>query len=154
MPMKLATLALICAVAPAVSSAQTANSRVPEDLEIVEAVFRYQLQHYSQEKRWNVFYLALGLTDPGPASDETLEAFSKHTPRVKKFIKSEFDIARIMQEKGLVLGVSEIKKKDFDTAEVEGYTFVVPGEAQGYLFQLIRENGKWVVKSRKGNWTA
>jgi hypothetical protein len=152
--MRLVALALICAVALAVSSAQPRNPRVPEDLEIVEEVFRYQLQHYSQEKRWNVFYLAFGLTDPGPAPDETLEAFSKHIPPVKKFIKNEYDVTRIVQEKGIVLGVGKIKKNDNATVEVEGYTFVVPGEAQGFLFHLIRENGKWLVKSRKATWTA
>ena len=155
--MKLVALALVCAVTLAGTSAHSAYLRVPDetiDIEIVEAVFRYQLQHYSQENRSNVFYLAFGKADPGPAPDETVEAFSKHTPPVKKFIRSQYDVTRIKEERGLVLGIAEIKKRNNAPVEVEGYSFVVPGEAQGFLFHLIRENGKWLVKSRKATWTA
>ncbi len=51
-------------------------------------------------------------------------------------------------------GVAEVKRKTETEAEVEGYSFVVPGEAQGFRYSLRRENGKWIVKSSKGTWIA
>jgi hypothetical protein len=51
-----------------------------------------------------------------------------------------------------VLGVAEVKRKTEMEAEVEGYSFVVPGEARGFRYNLIRENGKWIVKISKGTW--
>ena len=83
-----------------------------------------------------------------------VDAFRDHSPPVKRFARNQFDAERIRQEKGLVLGVAEIKRKTETDAEVEGYIFVTPGEAQGYSYSLTRENGKWIVKGSKGTWTA
>ena len=128
-----------------------------EDRELVEAVFRYQLERSVKEKRWNVFYLAFGWDAPDEADacvQGWVDAFTDHSPSVKKFAKNQFDAERIRQEKGLVLVVAEIKRKTETEADVEGYIFVMPGEAQGYSYSLTRENGKWTVKGRKGTWTA
>jgi hypothetical protein len=124
-----------------------------KDREIVDAVFSYQLEQYSKENRWNVFYLALG-HEADPAADESVETFSKHRPPVKKFIKAEYDATRIQQEKGLVLGVMNITNRTDRGSEVEGYIFVLPGEAKGFRYNLIRENGKWIVKSSQATWIA
>jgi len=126
-----------------------------EDRELVEAVFRYQLERSVKEKRWNVFYLAFGgYPFDEECVDAWINAFSDHAPPVKKFKTSQFDLERIRQEKGLVLGVERIKRTTETEAEVEGYTFVTAMEAQGYSYFLTRENGKWIVKGSKGTWTA
>jgi hypothetical protein len=155
--MKLICLVIVAALAFELASGQTlafgAVRHLSEDDDIAAAVFRYQLQQRSQQSNWNVFYLALGW-DPFSVSDECVKVFSEHAPPVRKFIKSEYDAAQIRKEKGLVLGVSEIKKKSETEAEVEGYLFVVPGEAEGFRFSLIRENGKWLVKSSRATWVA
>jgi hypothetical protein len=83
-----------------------------------------------------------------------VKGLGDHIPPVRVFKKSEFDGRRIRQEQGLVLGVAEVKRKTETEAEVEGYSFVVPGEAKGFRCSLALENGKWIVKSCKGTWTA
>ena len=119
--------------------------------------FANQLQQSVTEKRWNLFYLAFGW-DPSEESEACVErwvdTFNDHAPPVKKFIKNGFDAERINKEKGPLLGVAEIKRKTETEAGVEGYIFVVPGEAQGYSYFLMRENGKWIVKASKGTWIA
>lgn len=126
-----------------------------DDTQIVEAVYRYQLQESVKEKRWNLFYIAFGSPEIDEAcSERWADLFKDHTPPVKKFARNGFEAERMKKENGLVLGVGSIKRKSEIDAEVEGYIFVVPGEAQGYSYFLIRENGKWIVKASKGAWTA
>jgi hypothetical protein len=119
---------------------------------LVETVFRYQLEQSSletilsrslqPEQKWHVFYLAFGLNASGEDCLEgSLDSFRDHDPPVRKFIRREFDVERIQKEKGLVLGISEIKRTSETEAEVEGYSFVVPGEAHGRRYHLVRENG-------------
>jgi len=154
-PGVIALLLLVCS--PVYSQRRDVCPTKVEDMELVEAVFRYQLELSVKEKRWNVFYLAFGWnpSEEGEACIERwVDAFPDHSPLVKKFAKNQFDVERIRDEKGLVLGVAEIKQKTETEAEVEGYIFVTPGEAQGYSYSLTRENGKWIVKGRKGTWTA
>jgi len=150
--MKLADLlpAFVVALAAAFSQSGTVHlvSEGIQDDQILEAVYRFQLQQYTQERRWNVFYLAAGL-EGGSASNKSVDAFNKHIPPVKKFIKSEYDAERLKKERGLVLGIAGITKSTASEAEVEGYIFVVPGEATVFHFSLVRENGEWLVKSSK-----
>ncbi len=151
------TLVLTCAfpVGRVIGQSREVCPRSSNDNGLIEAVFRYQLDQHAQQKRWKVFYLAYGWS---PGDDECVQAwvkaFSDHTPPVLKFKKSEYDVERIKEEHGLVLGVAEVKRKTETEAEVEGYSFVEPGEAQGFRYSLIRENGKWIVKSSKGTWIA
>ena len=154
-PFVVAILLLVCS--PVYCQRRDVCPTKVEDRELVEAVFRYQLERSVKEKRWNVFYLAFGWnpSEEGEACVERwMDAFPDHSPRVKKFVKNQFDAEGISQEKGLVLGVAEIRQKSETAAEVEGYIFVTPGEAQGYSYSLARENGKWIVKGSKGTWTA
>lgn len=120
--------------------------------DITEAVFRYQVQQQSSRGR-KVFYLAIGLEHPSAPSDDFMGRF-KDLSYVRKFIEKEYDAAQIRKEKGLVLGVGEVKRPSEGEAEAEGYHFVIPGEAEGFQFQVARENGKWVVKSTKATWIA
>jgi hypothetical protein len=152
----LATLSLTCVFLVGLVGGQSRETCLSSnDYELVEAVFRYQLDQHTQQKKWKLFYLAYGLS---PDDDECVQVwvktFSHHNPPVLKFKKSEFDVERIKEEHGLVLGVAGVKRKTETEAEVEGYSFVVPGEAQGFRFSLIRENGQWFVKSSKGMWIA
>ena len=154
-PVVVVLLLFVCS--PVYSQRRDVCPTKVEDRELVEAVFRYQLEQSVKEKKWNVFYLAFGwyASDEDEACvDRWVDAFPDHSPPVKKFVKNQFDAERIRQEKGLVLGVAEIKQKSETEAEVEGYIFVTPGEAQGYSYSLARENGKWIVKGSKGTWTA
>ena len=152
-PVTIAILLLICS--PVYGQGRDVCPTKVEDRELVEAVFRYQLERSVKEKRWNVFYLAFGWTKVDEECvDAWVDAFSDHAPPVKKFIENKFDAERNRQEKGLVLGVGGIKRTTETEAEVEGYIFVVPGEAQGYSYSLTRENGKWIVKGSKSTWTA
>jgi hypothetical protein len=154
-PVLVALLLFVCS--PVYSQRRDVCPTKVEDRELVEAVFRYQLEQSVKEKKWNVFYLAFGwyASDEDEACvDRWVDAFPDHSPPVKKFAKNQFDDERIREEKGLVLGVAEIKRKTETEAEVEGYIFILPGEAQGYSYSLTRENGKWIVKGRKGTWTA
>lgn len=140
----------------AVSAAREECPATSEEAEIVEAVYRYQFRQHSLNRDWNVFYLAFGwLGDSGGEKcvDARVDAFRDHAPPVRKFRRDEYDAERIRKERGLVVGVAEIKKTDTE-AEVEGFSFALPGEAQGYRYYLVRENGRWIVKSSKTTWTA
>ena len=150
------TLVLTCAFPVGRVIAQSREAcPSSNDNDLVEAVFRYQLDQHAQQKRWKVFYLAYGLpTEDDECVQAWVKAFSNHTPPVMIFKKSEFDVERIKEEHGLVLGVAGVTRKTEAEAEVEGYSFVVPGEAQGFRYNLIVESGKWIVKSCKATWTA
>lgn len=152
---RLATLIWACAVMTVIVSSQThvINPASLEENAIGEAFFRYQLQQHSAVRRWKVFYLSWGV-EASPAPDECVDAFKDYTPNVKRFVISEYDAEAIQKEGGLVLGVSEIKQISAMEAAVEGYSFRLAYEAQGYRCQLGRENGKWLVKSCKGTWIA
>ena len=73
---------------------------------------------------------------------------------VKKFQKKDFDVERMREEGGIVLGVYGIKHKSEVEVEIEWYRFVVPGEAQGFVCQVNRKNSQWVVGRCKGTWIA
>ena len=152
---RLGTLVLACGLTTAVICSQTPviTPASVEEKAIAVAFFRYQLQQRSVERKWKVFYLAWGV-DPATAPEKCVNAFRDHTPAVKKFIKSEYDDEEIKNEGGLVLGVAAIKQSTETEAAVEGYSFRLPYEAQGYRCQLARENGKWLVKSCKATWIA
>ena len=152
---RLATPILACGVTTVIIYSQTPviTPASVEEKAIAVAFFRYQLQQRSVERKWKVFYLAWGV-DPLAAPEEGVNAFEDHTPAVKKFIKSEYDEEKIKKEGGLVLGVAEIKQSTETEAAVEGYSFRLAYEAQGYRCQLARENGKWLVRSCKATWIA
>jgi len=151
------TFTCVCATGVKISNGHSSEGCPisPEDNELVEAVFRFQLEHHNQKRRWKVFYLAIGLD---PSDEECVEhwvtALRDNPLPVRRFIRKEYDAERIQKESGFVLGVAEVKRKSETEAEVEGYTFIIPGEAQGYRYYLVRENEKWVVKTSKGTWIA
>jgi hypothetical protein len=125
-----------------------------EEQDVVEAVFRYELRQHSPGKTWKVFYLAIGLENPSAPAAEFMTRFREQQPLVKRFVGSEYSSEQMVKEHGLVLGIGGVKWKSATEAEVEGYRFVVPGEAQGFRFEVKREEGEWVVKSSTGTWVA
>jgi len=125
-----------------------------DEQDVAEAVFRYELRQLSSGNRWKVFYLAIGLENPSAPSDEFMNRFGGQQPIVKRFIGSEYNSEQIVKEHGLVLGVGGVKWKSKTEAEVDGYRFVVPGEAQGFRFEVKREKDEWIVKSSIATWVA
>ena len=129
-----------------------ANFGKSEEEDILEAVLRHELRLQATQGR-KVFYLAVGLENPTSPPAKFMDRF-KDLPLVKKFIAREYNATQIRQEKGIVIGTYKVKRKTESEAEVEMYHFVVPGEAQGFRFRVLRENGKWFVKQVEATWIA
>lgn len=126
--------------------AQAARSTTEqqEDLDICEAVFRYQFEHNASgiQQEAEAYFLEVFAKDP---SDEFLTRFKGSFPPVEK--GSQFGT-----ENGLRFRIESLKRVDKDKAIVSGGYFESGLSASGNLYTVVRQNGKWTVVDNELLW--
>jgi hypothetical protein len=136
------------------SSGSENMQQASDEVNAYEAVIHYKITQFTKDRKWRKFYLAIGLTDPHPPNEELMERFAADKASVLAFQKSDYDVERMRTEGGLVLGVYNFKRTGAIESEVEGYDFLVVGEAEGYRCTLSKRGNLWQVKSCQGTWVA
>jgi hypothetical protein len=122
----------------------TSESRLNEEKNIAEAVFRYQLQTSHPFRNSKSYFLALEqCTDP---SDEFMQRFADND-KVKRHSQSVFQALEVFDketgEPGLILQVRAIKW--INDKEVEASGSYYWGEIQIFTYHLQQKNSHWVV---------
>ncbi len=150
----LSVSSLLCIVSNAAVTAQSADEE-----SIVEAVFRYQLEHcYKNRDRLpKMYFLSRNNKD---LSDKFMERFKDHTLPVRK--RSQVDaeakafcfVDKESGECGIILNVQGIKLVSDTEAEVEGGCIAGGRDGYGYMYRMMREKGKWAIKSSRGTWVS
>lgn len=131
-------------VSPAANNVSWAEYR--ENLDICEAVFRYQFEHNASGAQQNakVYFLEVFNKDPSP---EFLARFKDNTPPVKK--GSEFAIGE-----GLKFQVESIERVDKNTVRVSGGYYEAGLSASGNIYTVVRKKEKWNVEKDEMQWIA
>lgn len=124
--------------------------------DIREAVFRHLFQKNAsgQQGGATVYCLQVeGKKDPGPA---LMARFRQHTPPVVPASACTVGPEGVREtatgKQGLLLRIDEIRKKGANQAEVNGGYFEAGLSASGNLYELSRENGRWVVRKDTMLW--
>jgi len=105
------------------------------DLDICEAVFRYQMQEVAH---WNVSAYFLGIDGLDP-SGEFLARFEDHTPPARP--SSEFDL----YGGGVLLSVTKVTWVNEEEVEARVSYYFNPWTASVHVLDLVRQSGRWVV---------
>jgi hypothetical protein len=115
-----------------------------ENLDICEAVFRYQFKHNASFAQQNAdaYFIMIFKQDP---SDKFLARFTGNTPPVRK--GSAFAIGR-----GLIFSIGSINRIDENTAQVYGGIYEAGLSSSGNLYTVVRKSGKWVVAKDEMQW--
>ena len=120
-----------------------------EKTEIAETIFRYQLEHVRLRNSPQLYFLSLGEDADPPA--EFLTRFSSLPYPVKRFSESTYQrghvIEKATQNRGIRLETKSIRRLSVFEVEVEGSWFVGRDDFQEQIFEVKRENGKWVIQS-------
>lgn len=115
------------------------------ELDICEAVFRYQFRHNASTEQLKAgeYYLTIQSKNP---SRDFISRFDDHSPRVQ-------DGSGFREGCGcLKFYIAEIKRLSEDRAMVSGGYYAGPLGATGNSYMVVCVNGKWVVESMKGKW--
>jgi|ERR1700681_791115 hypothetical protein len=121
---------------PAKSSPPSARDAATPD--VLEAVFRYQLDHYPSANR---YCLELAGTSPDPVF---LRRFENHQPPVLSAGQCESQAG-----KGLYLRLTKIEWIVDNEAWVRGATSDGDRSSPIEAYRVVRENGKWTVKAAR-----
>jgi hypothetical protein len=124
-----------------------ASSRTAEEENIVEVVFRYQMDEENKAEGATIFFLSRPKdTDP---SDGFMRRF-EGIRGVRRFSQSKkvSDGVRDQAtgERGIILDVHRIEWLNEAEVKVGVGTFVWGGGQSGSVCRVVRENGKWAVK--------
>jgi hypothetical protein len=166
--MRVLALALALALVGACSSAGTPSSTSPvdrasEELDILEAVFRYQFDHNaSGDLTPDRIFLSLSEGKEGDAPKDPppalLARFKGHTPPVEPESAADPDMALGVhrrgeeRERGILFRLTSIRWIDKDTVEVDGGYFQAGLSASGNTYRVEREQRAWVVVSDAMHW--
>jgi len=127
-----------------------AQSRAVMELDIAEAVYRYQMDHCYSGTSPKVWFLGNGAKDP---SAEVLKRFNGHSPPVKgRSQMSENFKDRENGEKGILLVIEEPKWTSDTTVQVEGGCVAGPRAGHGSRYSLKREKSAWLVTAAEPTW--
>jgi hypothetical protein len=118
--------------------------------EILEAVFRYQLEHCYTKRSPGVYFLSRHDQD---LSDSFMEKFKGHRPPVRKRSQMVGDFMdKESGVQGIILDVEGIKWARRREIEVEGACVAGRLDGHGYLYRVVRERDRWVVHGSQGTW--
>jgi hypothetical protein len=128
----------------------------PRELDVLEAVFRYQFEHNrSGTREPDCIFLALAKrSDPPP---ELLARFADHVPPVEPVSAADPEGSSGVHrprraEHGIIFGLTAIQWIDEDTVEVDGGYYEASRSASKDTYRVERKDGKWVVVSDKLHW--
>jgi hypothetical protein len=162
------TRPLVCLslVAALVASACREDSAVVEpageqttyDVDLLEAVFRYQLQHNESNgtalQRANFYVLSCGEDEDPPA--ELMERFAEHSPPVELrssvTVKGTGVTHQERGERGVLLKVETIRWIDSRTVEVDGGYFEGGASASGATYRVESRGEVWNVVDKALKW--
>ena len=115
-----------------------------ENLDICEAVFRYQFNHNASVVQQNAkaYFIMILKQDP---SDVFLARFKGNTPPVRK--GSEFAIG-----KGLIFCIRSINRIDENIVRVFGGFYEAELSSSVNIYTVVRKNGQWVVEKDEMQW--
>ena len=120
------------------------SSLSAEELDIYEAVFRYQFGHNAsgQQQDAPAYFISVFGNDP---SETFLARFADVHPPVRK--GSEFKVGQ-----GLAFSVGAIEMKGTDSAEVSGGYYEANLSASGNTYYVRRRDGQWVCEREVMHW--
>src|SRR5437899_9691609 len=99
------------------SETSPANSTLRED-EILEAVFRYQIEHCYRRLPRKVYFLSYQKADP---TDGLMEKFVSYGTRIRKYSARREFYKRHTGEYGVLLGIARIESNNNTVLNVEAY---------------------------------
>jgi len=151
------------------------HDRIAEEESIREAVIRKQMEDWitqgddsevkakdETEKsiakvlNFRVFFVSINNQDP---SDTLVKGLQDIHRIVKKVSASEISktqrtpvVDRVTGQRGIIFAADKIRWLRDDAVRVEGGYYCDGLCAAGIVFEVGREGGKWVVKSKKLQW--
>ncbi len=159
--------ALLALPLPFVSACSGAGPLVPTDaverasqeLDILEAVFRYQFDHNASSATAlgtaDFYFLSLEEhRDPPP---ELLTRFNGHSPPVEPVSSADPDASFGVKHKqkggqGIILRLESVRWIDDNTVEVDGGYYEASRSASGNTYRAERRDGGWIVVSDAMHW--
>jgi len=148
---------LLVAILVTVATAENRSAPNPQELDIAETVFRYQMAQptdYSIGTNATAFYLDFKDSDP-PA--ELLKRFTLHSPPVKA--RSDVDNNETMavrdshtKKLGVLLNIQSIERTSNTEARVSAGHYENGKSASHYVYELEKTEGQWKVVRRRLVW--
>ena len=147
--------ALVSGCAPSVEKAD-------EDLQIRQAVLRYQFEHTAAAHKYSIFCIAVtkGRIEPGPdAPAKLMHGLSDATHKVVKSSdcnenQGDGVIERASGKPALILHVGRVTWITKEEAVVEGGYYEDALSASGNTYRLQKTDGKWRVVKDQWMWMA
>lgn len=145
-------------------AAQPPPAATAEDDDLREVVLRHLFQHNAsgQQGSAGIYCIAVeGQADPSPA---LLARFSRHSPRVLPASACSADVGGVEEAapaggrgrgsvaRGLLFRINRIQRIGPDRANVDGGYYEGGLSASGNSYVVVREGGRWFVKSERMNW--
>lgn len=138
---------------------ETRLARERSELDIREAVFRYQFRHNASglQQESGVYCLSLTYGEPTDPPDELMKRFIDQKPTVRKASKCVVDPMRGVQDSvtgkpGIILFAAEIDWISANTVDVWGGYYGGLLSASGNTYRVVRRNGRWKVVEDRMNW--
>ena len=115
-----------------------------ENLDICEAVFRYQFKHNAStiQQKAKAYFITILKQNP---SDEFLTRFMGNIPPVRK--GSDFAIGE-----GLIFYINSVSRIDENTARGSGGYYEAELSSSNNIYTVVRKNGKWAVENDEMQW--
>jgi hypothetical protein len=165
--MRVVSLSLVLTLLSACSNPVAPRAAAPadhasEELDILEAVFRYQFEHngasYMHPDR---LFLSLAEAKDPPKDPPAalLARFKGQIPPVEPESAADTDMvhgvhAKGKQGRGVLLRLTNIRWIDDDTVEVDGGYYSSGLSASGNTYRAQRREGAWVVVSDTLHWVS
>jgi hypothetical protein len=145
---------LMSALSPIISLRGTENST--EELDIIEAVFRYEFQRNCfWETEDATYFIAIEGKDPDEAF---MKRFKDNKPPVKKLSQRihERGVAKDKEtgKPGVIFEVGKPEMTNIDSAKVSGGVRSGPDSGSGNTYYLKLVKGKWVVNKVTNFWVS
>ena len=132
-----------------------------QELDVLEAVFRYQLAHNgsSAAAKGHVGYYFLSHGQPGQQEDPStvlMARFSDHTPPVAPVSDADASARRVQHKehggRGVLLNIDRIRRVNDRTMDVDGGYFENGLSASGNTYRVVQRGREWVVVSVSEWW--
>jgi len=142
----LATFLMLTSCDPASTVTQSYNEE-----NILEVVFRYQLEHCYKSRNPQVYFLSRGGKDLNDGIMERLTVSAPVRKRSKmtgEFVDSEGG------ERSISLDVEDIQWINRAEALVNGSCVANGLDGYGFVYRVVLENTEWKLKSSRFKWIA